>query len=280
MPTMKKLIQSFFVVTLTGACVMAVTAQPSTDPSTQPSTQQAAPQSPPEDVRKRMNDRLEALHPDDPMAYFELAEEIADIAESRDGYALARHLFGLAGALAPDRIGRSACLALADLESDPQEKQRLMALSSLLDERAGGGALYVPDRAATAPSQTARTIVNAFSYFRRGEGTKTRALVDDEHVLRALDEHAQLIPGGVDRFLHDARLYRDGTRPDLQDAELRQMLYLELALLTGENRQWSTELALTNGEPLIEVDPNQLARTFGIDPDRPLYRDGRWVADR
>ena len=286
---MKRLTHIILVVILIALCSLVVTAeqdaseqptQPSdeqaTQPSTQPSTQPAATQT----VRERMNDRLEALSPDDPMAYFELGEEVADLAETPEAYDLARHLFGLAGALAPDRLGCSACLALADLESDPLEKQRLLALSALLDEQAGGGALYVPDRTAAAPSQAALTLVEAFSYYRRGEGTKTRALVNDDTVLQLMDEHDRLIPGGVDRFLHDARVYRDGTRPDLQSGQLRQMLYLELALLTGENRQWSTELALTDGEPLIEVDPNQLAQTFGVDPERPLYRNGRWVSAR
>ena len=229
----------------------------------------------------RFAPQLESLSPDDPMAYFKLAEEIADVAQSPEDLRLTRRLFGLAGALDPDRLGRSACLALADLEqSDSPERRRLMALASLLDERSGGGALYVPPRRESAPPSAALDLVQAFSYYRRGQGARARSLATEDNVLDLMSKHDALIPGGVDRFLEDCRLYRGEMQPNLSNRQLRNMLHLELALLAGEDRGWGTELAVTRGRPLIEVNPEQLAQTFGVDPERPLYRNGRWIAVR
>ena len=69
--------------------------------------------------------------------YFELAEEIADAAKNDEERQLARHVFALAGALDPRHLGRSACLALAQLEDQPTARARLLALASLLSQTGG-----------------------------------------------------------------------------------------------------------------------------------------------
>ncbi len=119
--------------------------------------------------------RLETLNPDDPMAYFELAEEIADASDDTQHRGRARHLFALAGVLDPPRLGRSACLALADLEPDEHAKRRLLALAALLDERAGGlgrgpsGETTRYDRAAAV------AVTEAIGLYRKGNGAKALA---------------------------------------------------------------------------------------------------------
>ncbi len=86
--------------------------------------------------------RLEALNPADALAYFELAEEVADAAGDQLPHDLANRLYALAGVLDQPRLGRSACLALADLQDHPQAKRRLLALASLLDQRGGVGSAH------------------------------------------------------------------------------------------------------------------------------------------
>ncbi|MHC4589637.1 MAG: hypothetical protein ACYTAQ_09945 [Planctomycetota bacterium] len=131
------------------------------------------------DEAGRWERRLEALSPADPMAYFELAEEVADTAGSESQVALARHLFGLAGALDPQRLGRSACLAIADLEPNEYAKRRLLALGALLDRRAGGFAGRQPVGVVAIHPEAALAVSEALSYYRKGEGARALKLLDE-----------------------------------------------------------------------------------------------------
>jgi len=219
--------------------------------------------------------RLAGLDPDDPSAYFNLAEEVADAAADEGDRPLARHLFGLAGALDPDGYGRSACLALADITTDPEEKRRLLALSRLLDQRLGEVARPVASTPPIEPS-AALALAEAFSYYRRGQGPRSLTMLDQGPGGALLTRFADRI-GGEARFRENARRYRAGEPPVKSDAEIGDMLMLEAALLAGDDASWSGDLFLYNGRTLVEVDPARLAETLGADPERPLYRDGRWV---
>lgn len=220
-------------------------------------------------------DRLEALEPAHPMAYFELAEEIADAASTRPQRDLARRLYGLAGALDPQRLGRSACLALADLETGEHAKRRLLALAAMLDSAGFGAALtqaVEPDRAA------ALAVAEACGHYRLGEGTKAGAALRTPGAMELLETYGDFFRGGARRFVEDCKLYRGSRRPMLDDQELTRMLRFEAALLAGANRSWSGELLLTSGRPLIEVDPDRLDETLEADVSRACFRDGQWVA--
>jgi hypothetical protein len=121
----------------------------------------AAPQAPPA-AEARWDAKLQALHPTRPSAYFELAEDIADAAASDEERGLARRLFALAGALDPERLGRSACLALADMQSQPHLRRRLLALATLLGERRGEiAALDVLEQTAAPSADAALAVVAA-----------------------------------------------------------------------------------------------------------------------
>src|SRR5262245_1831352 len=108
------------------AAIMALTAAWSEPAATRPTVAGASGSLQP------WTARLEALKPAEPLAYFELAEEVADVAADAQQRELARHLFALAGMLDTKRLGRSACLAIADLEENAVVKRRLLALASLL----------------------------------------------------------------------------------------------------------------------------------------------------
>ena len=87
----------------------------------------------------------------------------------------------------------------------------------------------------------------------------------------------RLLPGGTHRFLEDCKLYRGSLRPNVSDGQLVRMLRLEVGLLAGDVRPWSSDLLLGAGAPLIEVDPDRITDTLGTDGTRPLYRRGWWV---
>ncbi|MHC4992611.1 MAG: hypothetical protein ACYTGC_16695, partial [Planctomycetota bacterium] len=224
--------------------------------------------------------RLEALDPDRPLDYFELAEEVADAAATPADGLLAHRLFGLAGALDPPRLGRSAALALADLEEEPLAKRRLHALAWLLGGRSAAvGPVEESVRTWDAGSNaTILAVIDAFSLYRRGYGNRATSVLRQPGAMELLEALDPVLPGGVNRFLEDCRVYRNGQlAPRLSEDEITRMLRIESALLSGSERAWSGELLLSRGTPLIEVDPDRLADALGVDVSRPVYRRGRWA---
>jgi len=228
----------------------------------------------------RWTERLEELRPTLPMAYFELAEEIADEADNGEERALARRLFALAGVLDRERLGRSACLALADLAEREHDRRRLFALASLLGGAGIGQAASGPfglGWGGTPDPSAVLAVTEAFSYFRRGEGSKALAALGEPGAMELLNACGPYLPGGVNRFLEECRSFRGRVRPHLSEADEVRMMRLEMALLAGSDRPWSSALLYGRGRPLIEVDPDRLEQTLQTDASRPLYRDGRWV---
>ena len=222
--------------------------------------------------------RLAALSPDDPRAYFELGEEVADVAEDIDTRQLARELFSRAAVINPKTFGRSAALALADLETKQTRKRRLLALAHLLDDRQD-----TPNWLASEsfrqdiPADAALELSEVFSFYRRGMGSRVESKLADSNAGKLLKQIAPAI-GGERRFLENATRYRTGISPIKTDNELMTMLQLEIAMLAGENRPWSSELLLRGGRTLVEVNPERLADSFEVDGDALYYRNGDWVA--
>ena len=220
--------------------------------------------------------RLHELNPDDPMAYFELAEEIADASTDDAQLDMARQLFALSGVLDPMRLGRSACLALADLEADEHARRRLLALAALLDERAGGLAQGPAGRRSDYQSAEALAVSEAMSFYRKGHGAKALASLRTPGAVEILDAYPAVFRGGSERFIEGCRSSRKSRKPAISQRDLVESLRVEAALLAGDDRNWSGELLLTGGRPLIEVDPDRLDLSFGVNAAEACYRDGRW----
>ncbi len=223
-------------------------------------------------------DRLEALNPADALAYFELAEEVTDVAGDQPPHDLAKRLYALAGVLDQPRLGRSACLALAFLEDHPQAKRRLLALASLLDQRSGVGGAHQTNPAGDLDPVAVLAVAEALSHYRKGQGARALAALARPGAMELLEAHGHVLRGGVRGFLEDCRLYRPPRKPTLSPNDLMTMLRFEAALLAGPQRSWSSDLLLTNGQPLIEADPDRLADMLGVDASKPYFRHGRWLA--
>ncbi len=226
----------------------------------------------------RWEARLAALAPTNPLAYFELAEEIADDSVGKSHRELARHLFALAGVLDPPGLGRSASLALADMEDRAHVKRQLLALAALLDERGGVAGWGQPDEAPQISASAAVAVGEALSYYRRGRGPRALSVLEKPGATALLESAGGVLRGGARRFMEDCKLYRGQRKPTVTEDDLRRMLQLEAAVLAGVDRAWSGQLLLGRGRPLVEVDPDNLQQTFGVDASRPYYRRGRWVA--
>jgi hypothetical protein len=194
---------------------------------------------------------------------------------------LAKRLYALAGALEPERLGRSACLALAGMEEDEQAKRRLKALAALLPGMgagAGGGVAVAATASAPEWSAAAATAVgDALSYYRRGDGPRAMIALKAPGADVLMQQYGRMLPGGYARFIEDCKAYKGQQAPTLSSADLIRMLRFESSILAGRERSWSSEALLTGGPALIEVDPMQLQESLGVDASRPLYRQGRWL---
>jgi hypothetical protein len=228
---------------------------------------------------ERWRERLEALAPSEPMQYFELAEDIADAAADDRERDLARHLFALSGVIAPQMLGRSACLALAEMETDQVRRKRLRAMATMFDP-------HSPVNAAAADPSTIGNetrdwpavldLGEAFSALRLGRGSRAATIIRRHTVTELLDVLDRT--AGIDRarLEEEARATR---RPSsLISPRVDEEMLLELALLAGAERSWSADLVLHGDQPFIEADPNLLVRMLGDNAARPYYRHGHWVA--
>ncbi len=231
------------------------------------------------DSENQWEQRLESLTPTKPLAYFELAEEIADTAEDEYNRKLAQHLFALSGVLDPKNLGRSACLALADMESRVHRKQRLLALSNLLDERGGSAGWVQTAQVKQISPSAAMAVSEALTHYRKGNGNRAiAALNNTTGAAELLESAGGVLRGGVQRFIEDCKLYRVGRSPTISSDDLLSMLQLEAALLAGDDRTWSADEMLTDARPLLEVDPDNLQQTLLVDGSMAYYRNGQWVS--
>ena len=219
---------------------------------------------------ERWNERLEALDPMRPYDYLVLAEEVADAASSERERQLARELFGLAGALDTERLGRSALLALAQFASDRRERERALAAAEIVGGR--GGLL----RSFRIEPEQLEALSRAFSFYRRGEGRKALNVLRQADADAVLEEIGDAVPGGAAGFRAELEAMRGGgaARPDPQS--VRRLLLLELALRQGDGRAVSLDMLLRGDEPLIEIDPSDPAALWQVDPTKPWWRNGKW----
>lgn len=232
--------------------------------------------------------RLEALQPSNPLGYFELAEEISDAHAEPPGRDLARWLFAVAGTLDPAHLGRSACLALADHETNVQHKRRLLALASLMGAQfashrtidQGGSSVAEGASGGSTSMSAAMAMSEGLSHYRRGQGARALEAFRKPGATELLRQYESAlgVTGGTDQILDDCRHFRGAARPTLAPDRLARMLRIELALLSGDDRSWASDLLLGGGQPLIEVDPDRLAETLGVNVTRVIFRNGKWGA--
>lgn len=220
------------------------------------------------------SEQLEALQPTQPMEYFLLGEDVADAGETT----LARRLFALSAILGTGQLRHSALLALVAIEDDAQQRRRLAALAALL---AADGAEPVAigsplDDAAHDPASV-HVLGEAFSFFRRGTGTRALRHLERTSTLDLLHSVGHALPSGSQGFIERARGMRGTGAARISDSQLVEMLQVELALLAGNERSWSADLVLYESTPLIEIDPERLDEALDVDASRTRYRDGQWV---
>ncbi|MFG0293434.1 MAG: hypothetical protein ACIAQF_05205 [Phycisphaerales bacterium JB065] len=275
-----------------------------------------------------LDQRLRALSPARPMDYFKLAEELAylsAIAPNQRVTALrmATQLYVLAYELdrvrgGEDHLGRSVCLALADI-APPEDRDWLLAMAASFGVSADSRNIESAISAGAGEDTARADVAEALGRYRAVERQPLTA------ILRRVDARRQMREAGVsqddtdwamgllERGLNrpycpecrNQRLVRAGTTdqtieqrlcgtcfgnpqpdPPLTRAELRRMLSIEAALLNADARTWTAELYTGGAEPIADLDPSALAERYGVDASKPYWIPspdaallGNWTAD-
>lgn len=222
---------------------------------------------PPRRFDAALEARLAALDPARPIEYLRLAEEIEARARTPQERQLARELYGLAGALDPVQLGASAALAQAALAEKVADRARLVRLGAALRP--------VPRASPSEPALTsgAARFAQLLGAYRRGQGPRARELLADPEVSAFVETFAAHFEGGAEGFRNAIAGLRD--RPVETPSRMLELMFLEEALLSGDDG-FVADLLRTNGEPLAAADPLRPGPEFGVDPELPRWRDGRW----
>lgn len=267
-------------------------------------------------VERLFSERLTALTPANPEAYFLLAEEAADGAASDPARRrLATRLYVLAYEL--DRklaghgeIAASACLGLAGVTGTPRDRQFLGSLARTLDPRQVPPGWIDAPEIATSDSGAYRLAV-LLGFVRDGEGLRARRLLEDPDVSGLLDRYdALLARSGLDNGAFSVR--REAERwpcpecrnervvrkvvqgeveyhvcpicggipgPSLTGRQILGQLRFEAWLLQGHQRSWASQMGMDDGAPLADPDPAAIGSLFGVDTTLVMWRNGAWIAD-
>lgn len=261
--------------------------------------------------------RLESLTPSNPIAYFRLAEEVASSGGTADEQQLARRLYAIAFALTSDEssikdsefpIAASACLGLADLERSTSRKRWLLALAGRIDPRYATRSWDASEQA-NPSNEAALLLAEAIGLSLSGDGSLARERFDDPRVAALLEEtrgildrpgtgasstlikreaqiwpcpecgNARAVPdrseGGQVRRL--CSTCRGNPGPVISRDTFVAYLAYQAVILHGTQRSWSADLAVNQGQPLLDPQPEEVAVYVGIDPTKVYYRKGRWL---
>jgi len=307
-----------------GAAPPAEPAAPSTTPLEEPPAQATLPIAQPTAALsgQALTDRLAALDPRTPWAYFELGEELSVQSGDPTARALSRTLFVLAYETAktappnapaadsrPSPAGAdiriSVCLALASIAADDSEKRWLRAIASSLGWEGTQGPIASGAGRSIVADPAALELATALGLIRIGEGRRAVKLLEKPEVSQLLDHTERLLsPGGMSggsarvrrlmaewptctecknrRFTKSAAGVRLCAKcggkpgPKLPQQELLYQLRLESSLLHGVQRSWVAQTVVDGGAPLRDLDPDELAATYRVEPAATLWRGGRW----
>jgi len=288
-------------------------SQPTSQPKPPPEATPDSKPDPQSTITPELRARLEALVPSRPDLYFELGEEIADIARNPRTLELARHLHVLAFSLDRARGGQQlsaqACIAIAQLNENEKDRRWLLSLADLLDRRhARPEWIRRADEAVS--SQIAYNAATVLGLIRAGEGYIARQRLAQPGITQLLTAYQRLLSASGDtgamRWIereasrwpcpecHNQRIVKKGggkdaivklcttcggnPGPKLNNVALVAQLRFESRLLNGIQRSWAAQAWSDQGAPLRDPDPEELPKQFGVDPDRPIWRDGSWVA--
>jgi len=218
---------------------------------------------------------LENLDPSMPGGYFELAEHVADTADSVNDRDLAIRLFALAATLDPDRWGHGSLLGISVLLEGDQD--RLRSVSALLELHDDARPNLLPRQEVVlgAESTAAVKAFDVISCIRTGDSTRVRNLLQHGSGVREmLEVYQDAVPGGMKRLLD--RASARNAEVLLNEKEYIALLQVQSQLLGGRHETWAATLAVGLGRPLEDLSGAQLGSVLKMDLEKSSWRDGRW----
>lgn len=231
-------------------------------------------------------ERLAGLSPENPSAYRDYAEELAEKKADPDARAAALRLYVIAAHLDPDKLGRSSLLGMTALARSPLEERRMRAMSYLLDPAHDASLLKEPGATAAASvgadnAAGSQSLLSLIRLLRKGQGLVARRTAERK------ESEATFLQHGRGLTQQDFLALCRQPQP-LPPEDLARLIRLELALTgsepgdetageSGEKQlpSWASAIASDDTQP---VTPLSLETLTEFDPRLSVYRDGKWVA--
>lgn len=201
-----------------------------------------------------LDKRLAQLDPSDALQYKLLAEEFAARSGDTEARVTALRLFHAAAWLDPERLGKGSLRSMIALARTPDEEQRFRAALYLLDPAAEADSL---PRVAATPARTGgdppAELVQALRQLRQTGRDAARPLLGTQAVRDFLAAEAN-------------RPLREQLQPlfsanRLSDAQLRQVLELELAWTRDPSRSSSSMPQAASPQPWSELGRDAIKST-------------------
>ncbi len=198
--------QRALITTLCAMLLLAATPSLAQEPP--PAAAAPAESSPADQGALSMDARLEQLSPSDPEAYFLLGEEAIDEAQLD----LAVRLFVLAARFDGDRFGRSACLALAEIEKRrgrSMEERDLRSLAALLSD---SETVESPEALGLKEAErefrrAASLLSSMLGFYRQGDGQKALAALELNDATQRLAKEFGRSFGSIGQIMSFCRNY-------------------------------------------------------------------------
>jgi hypothetical protein len=214
--------------------------------------------------------RLVELSPEQPQAYRNYAEELAEKRIDPDAQAAAIRLYLIAGYLSPEKLAKSCLLGMTALARSPAEEQRFRAMAYLYDSDHDRRLLRTTETSATITpvSDTRAALLRALQL--RRQGNRRAALLN----VNRPDVQEEFARFG------DVLTFEEFSQVGLSDDLVKKIVALELALETGEARQpasvsWSQIERSGATTPIPALSLTTIAE---FDPRQCVFREGAWVA--
>lgn len=235
-------------------------------------------------------ERLEALRPDQPKAYRDYAEELAEKRIDPEARETSLRLYLMAAYLDPETLGKSCLLGMTALARSPAEERRFRALAYLLDAEHDRSLLKddkpppTPGSAASATSGAQKVLLRALEEIRQGNLPQAQTLLRRKGVQELLEPHTALLSWDELVKLTTERSRRGKPAPPELAA---QLLELELRLLGAAPRPAPTgdAKAAEDAPQWAALDARQLAGRAAhlalasiteYSPAECVFRDGQW----
>ncbi len=214
--------------------------------------------------------RLVELSPEQPQAYRNYAEELAEKRIDPDAQAAAIRLYLIAAYLSPEKLAKSCLLGMTALARSPAEEQRFRAMAYLYDSDHDRRLLRTTETSATTTpvSETRAALLRALQL--RRQGNRRAALLN----VNRPDVQEEFARFG------DVLTFEEFSQIGLSDNLVKKIVALELALETGEARQTAsiTWSQIERSGATTPIPALSLTTIAEFDPRQCVFRDGAWVA--